>query len=88
MSIRNFGYALRLMEISNSPAARVSLGKRIACFRRIKQLSAKKLADAVGTSRQTITKLECGDVVHLEGQLSRLLTICQVLGVTLDDLLA
>ena len=56
---------------------------RLKSARAAKHLSHQQLADAVGVSRQTINSIEKGDY---NPTIRLCLSICRVLGKTLDEL--
>ena len=61
----------------------MNLGERICKLRTQKQLSQEELAQALGVSRQSISKWETGGAVP---ELEKLVRLSQVFGVTLDQL--
>lgn len=56
---------------------------RLKAARAAKDMSQKKLANAVGVTRQTMNAIENGDY---NPSLNLCIAICKVLGVTLDQL--
>ena len=61
------------------------IGRFIAAMRRHKGLTQRQLAEALNVSNRTVSKWECGDGLP---ELSNILPLCALLGVTADELLA
>ena len=62
----------------------VRIGRFIAEARRARGMTQRELAEALGLSNRTISKWECGDGLP---ELANLLPLCELLGVTADELL-
>ena len=62
----------------------MTLGERIAYYRKKAGYSQEGLAERLGVSRQAISKWECGDSTP---DLDKLRTICTYFGVTTDYLI-
>ena len=62
----------------------VKIGRFIAAMRRERGLTQRELAEALGLSNRTISKWECGDGLP---ELANILPLCELLGVTADELL-
>lgn len=62
----------------------MTLGEKLQLLRRSRGLSQEQLAEALGVSRQAISKWECGDSAP---DLDKLRAICTYFGVTSDYLI-
>lgn len=62
----------------------VKIGRFIAAMRFEKGMTQRKLAEALNLSNRTISKWECGDGLP---ELANILPLCELLGVTADELL-
>ena len=62
----------------------IKIGRFIAARRRERGMTQRELAEALGLSNRTISKWECGDGLP---DLSNILPLCELLGVTADELL-
>ena len=62
----------------------VKIGRFIAAMRRERGMTQRELAEALGLSNRTISKWECGDGLP---ELANILPLCELLGVTADELL-
>ncbi len=62
----------------------MTLGERIYSLRKARGLSQEELADAVGVSRQAVSKWELGES---QPEVDKVVLLAQVLGVTTDQLL-
>ena len=60
------------------------IGRFIAAARREKGMTQRQVAEALGLSNRTVSKWECGDGLP---ELANLLPLCELLGVTADELL-
>ena len=62
----------------------IKIGRFIAARRRERGMTQRELAEALGLSNRTISKWECGDGLP---DLANILPLCELLGVTADELL-
>ena len=62
----------------------IKIGRFIAARRRERGMTQRELAEALGLSNRTISKWECGDGLP---ELANILPLCELLGVTADELL-
>jgi transcriptional regulator with XRE-family HTH domain len=62
----------------------IKIGRFIAARRRERGMTQRELAEALGLSNRTISKWECGDGLP---ELVNILPLCELLGVTADELL-
>lgn len=60
------------------------IGRFIVAMRRERGMTQRELAEALGLSNRTISKWECGDGLP---ELANILPLCELLGVTADELL-
>lgn len=60
------------------------IGRFIAAARRGRGMTQRELAEAMDLSNRTISKWECGDGLP---ELANILPLCELLGVTADELL-
>ena len=60
------------------------IGRFIAAMRREHGMTQRELAEAMNLSNRTISKWECGDGLP---ELANVLPLCELLGVTSDELL-
>ena len=60
------------------------IGRFIAVARRERGMTQRELAEAMNLSNRTISKWECGDGLP---ELANVLPLCELLGVTADELL-
>ena len=60
------------------------IGRFIAARRRLRGLTQRELAEAMGVSNRTVSKWECGGGLP---ELANILPLCALLGVTADELL-
>ena len=60
------------------------IGRFIAASRRERSVTQRELAEAMNLSNRTISKWECGDGLP---ELANVLPLCELLGVTADELL-
>src|SRR5262249_26975504 len=63
----------------------MTLGERVLIYRRRRNLTQKELAEAVGIAKNTIARLEQGNITDLRGQV--IAKLARVLGVSSDYLL-
>ena len=62
----------------------IKIGRFIAARRHERGMTQRELAEALGLSNRTISKWECGDGLP---DLANILPLCELLGVTADELL-
>ena len=62
----------------------IKIGRFIAAMRRERGMTQRELAEAMNLSNRTISKWECGDGLP---ELANVLPLCELLGVTADELL-
>ena len=62
----------------------IKIGRFIAARRHERGMTQRELAEALGLSNRTISKWECGDGLP---ELANILPLCELLGVTADELL-
>ena len=62
----------------------IKIGRFIAAIRRERGMTQRELAEAMNLSNRTISKWECGDGLP---ELANVLPLCELLGVTADELL-
>ena len=62
----------------------IKIGRFIAAMRRERGMTQRELAEALGLSNRTISKWECGAGLP---ELMNVLPLCELLGVTADELL-
>ena len=63
----------------------IKIGKFIAVLRKEKNLTQRQLADSLSLSDKTVSKWECGKGLP---EVSLMLPLCTLLGITLNDLLS
>ena len=62
----------------------IKIGRFIATRRHERGMTQRELAEALGLSNRTISKWECGDGLP---ELANILPLCELLGITADELL-
>lgn len=62
----------------------IKIGRLIAGARREKGMTQRRLVELMGVSNRTVSKWECGDGLP---ELANVLPLCELLGLTADELL-